>query len=272
VYYVKTPIVNYVVKNHKTVFKMKNPRICLIMASLSLIFSHVCAQETPSGDARYRANIGLHYNLPLIYESGSTASGFYRKPESLVGILTPSLSLPAGQLGDFHLIEVARFGLNQSPGTIERFFTEIDSSGPIPRFIAHPEQAPYQSKVEIAVRYEYGWRMHRLSAPGSPVRYFFGLSTQVGHFEGKIGPSPNRPHSQDLRQWSVWVGVQPHLQYSIGRRWVLDAGLLLPVFNLAVDTERLHNPALTDAQRSTGGFNLDLLKGTHLRLGAHYVF
>ncbi|MDZ4683379.1 MAG: hypothetical protein SH848_07585 [Saprospiraceae bacterium] len=66
------------------------------MAALSLIFSHVCAQETPPGDARYRANIGLHYNLPLRYASGSEALGFYRKPESLVGILTPSLSLPAG--------------------------------------------------------------------------------------------------------------------------------------------------------------------------------
>ena len=241
------------------------------MASLSFVFSHVCAQETPSGDARYRANIGLHYNLPLSYVNGSEASGFYRKPESLVGILTPSLSLPAGPSGDFHLIEIARFGLNQSPGTIDRFFSEIDSSGAFPRFIHHTEQAPYESKVEIAVRYEYGWRMHALDTPGSPFRYFLGLSTQLGHFEGIVGASPNRPHYQDLREWSIWIGVHPQLQYSMGRRWLLDASVLLPVFNLASDTQYTHNPALTELQRATGGFNFDMFKGMHVRLGVHYV-
>ncbi len=178
----------------KPTFKMKNLRTCLFMAFLSFNFSHVCAQEMPLGDARYRANIGLHYNLPVGYANGSSATGFYRKPESLIGILTPSLSLPAGQSGEFHLIEVARFGLNQPPGTIDRFFTEIDSSGAFPRFISRREPAPYESKVEIAVRYEYGWRMLRLSTPGSPLRYFLGLSTQFGHFAGIVGASPNRPH------------------------------------------------------------------------------
>ena len=251
---------------------MKNLRTCLFMAFLSFVFSHVCAQETPSGDARYRANIGLHYNLPVGYANGSLATGFYRKPESLIGILTPSLSLPAGQSGDFHLIEVARFGLNQSLGTIDRFFTEIDSSGAFPRFISRREPAPYESKVEIAVRYEYGWRMHTMSTPGSPFRYFLGLSVQAGHFAGIIGASPNRPHYQDIRQWNIWVGVHPQVQYAIGRRWLLDASFLVPVFNLALDTEYLHNPALTELQRATGGFSFDMLTGTHLRLGVHYVF
>lgn len=250
---------------------MKNPRTCLLIAYLSFVFSHVFAQETPSGDARYPANIGLHYNLPLSYVSGSEASGFYRKPESLVGILTPSLSLPAGSSGDFHLIEVARFALNQSPGTIDRFYTEIDSSGTFPRFISHTEQAPYESKVEIAVRYEYGWRMHRMGKPDGPLRYYLGLSTQFGHFAGIVGASPNRPHYQDIREWSVWIGVHPQVQYAIGRRWLLDASFLLPVFNLALDTQYTHNSGLTELQRATGGFNLDMFKGTHFRLGVHYV-
>jgi len=52
---------------------------------------------------------------------------------------------------------------------------------------------------------------------------------------------------------------------------LLDASFLIPVFNLSVDTQYSHNTALTELQRATGGFNLDMFKGTHFRLGVHYV-
>ncbi len=220
----------------------------------------------------YRTNIGLHYNLPLQYESYvSRAYGFQRKPESLIGIFTPSVSFAQKTNGRFHLIELTRLGFDLPPSTITRNAVQRDSvTGQITDLYA---QASYQSKVEIALRYEYNLPfLRKIFKPESRFHCFMGLSLQLMYFEGIIGPHVTHPFQRDIQQQGFNLGVHPHIQYTIGRHWLLDSGVLLPFLMCTNDISVSHNPALTERQRSTGGFSVDSsLIGVHFRLGLHYM-
>ncbi len=165
-----------------------------------------------------------------------------------LGYFSPAYTIELTN-GNFHEFEISRFLINQEQN---QTIISNDSLGRS-EVIAGVKS----TKIFVAFRYEYNFSLGKKTEE-TKFHPYVGISINPFFENAIIMPTVSSQFPKKQVQVGALLAIVPRINYDIKGNWYMDLNVPINIFEANVDFSNDQNPILSESERKTTEFNIEL--------------